>query len=460
MKTSSDIKYLETLIKIIKNHNIADSVLRKIGILNLNLQQVLSEGLRSNSSDYIHLTYLINEAGLSVNFVQDLNVYIESIIVRQFKSEAEIYSEFLEFTIEDREANLFFKKKVEKGLDSKKNHYPEVYLPQYKLFTNDASMYHSKSKKTDIKFYDSLLCNFIFEQLHSIICYYTESHLYNVNSEVLESEFKRLNAIIDIYKIDTIEIKSLLELIHFLRESSLEGYYSIRSLIFSKKLELRDLDIRTFFISMMNILVVNQHSWGIKDVNLLQNYLEFYTSYETVFLKYLNPQTIKNIATICIRSYKTEEFYKLFTEAVSKKFSVENKLALEFANIKIIFSLKKYGDCLEKLNNFQTNDIFQELEFRRIQVMCFYELKERVLVDNYLNTFKVFIHRNDTINKTYKDSNNHFIRLLNRLNTTIYLGKLEKIQQDFDKMERVAEKQWIQDKITELKTKLENERRS
>jgi SMC interacting uncharacterized protein involved in chromosome segregation len=86
--------------------------------------------------------------------------------------------------------------------------------------------------------------------------------------------------------------------------------------------------------------------------------------------------------------------------------------------------------------------------------MCFYELRERVLVDNYLNTFKVFIHRNDTINPTYKESNNNFVRLLNRINMSIDLKKTEAIAKDFTKMDHVAEKQWLKEKIDQLLMKL------
>lgn len=327
-----------------------------------------------------------------------------------------------------------------------------LYLDQYKTWDS----IHREQNNISSSFYSSiyLIEYYILNAIINLCVYLTNSQLKNKKNELVIDELEKLEQLIQLYQLKSTEVDIFIQSSRLILYNKKNDFEEIYSTIEKFDLNLIPRNISSIYLILINSLYHNLSLWGYEQSKLLDIYISMKNKLGKEFYNELKPQTIKNIATLSIRSQNKTVFYQLFNDKNTPELSLENQDALKLCEAKFVFYDQDYHACIEILNLYKTHDLFQELELRRLQVMCFYELRERVLVDNYLNTFKVFIHRNDTVNKIYKESNNNFIRILNRLNRTIDLKKLDGIQTDFLVMNQIAEKQWLKEKVKELYQKL------
>ena len=301
------------------------------------------------------------------------------------------------------------------------------------------------------------LKNYIYKAYNTIIFNYSRMQIKVIESQSEIEIAHQLFSLEKQFNIENKEIELLRTAIFLIDSGDKNKLTSIYNSLRNDTIHIDPKVLYNLFVCLINVAFKNQEKWKWNWSDILDLYKFQITGYESIFVDEAMPQDIKNICTLSIRTGHIDWFLELFNPKFISRFNIECRNSIKLCFIKIEFSNNEYHKCIESLNFFKTSSIFQELELRRLQVMCFYELGERVLVDNYLNTFKVFIHRNDTINTNYKESNNNFIRLLIRLNKSVDYKKTEVILNDYSKMDRISEKQWVNDKITQLLQKLNEE---
>lgn len=452
-------KNLDLLYNILIQIKDSDWELLKewIQLLDNPIKNFLSELAETNVESAQDVKKSVENHLLTAKDIDHINSLLNIFYIKIKSSRSETNLSFLSKLSYTNRGYTYFFDKLKEELKEENIMYPEFYIYQNKIESIEVAISDQFRIEMFSKMNLDLVQHFVHKEILRILYYLSVKQVTAADKNDFTHIVDNLNKVIEIYQIKSSEIDILLQTLKISLEMELTDFDELLVKLSKGKLLLEVNDINTIYSILVNTLYHNLKVWARTEEDLLSIYESKYQYYNSIFYDTITASQIKNIATLCIRVDKIDWFREVFKRENILNLSLDNEDALILCDAKFLFHQKKYKESIAILNLYKTHDIFQELELRRLQVMCFYELGERVLVDNYLNTFKVFIHRNDTINTVYKESNNNFIRLLIRLNKSIDYKKTEVILNDYSKMDRISEKQWVNDKITQLLQKLNEE---
>ncbi len=120
-----------------------------------------------------------------------------------------------------------------------------------------------------------------------------------------------------------------------------------------------------------------------------------------------------------------------------------------------LFARKEFEEALSLLPH-TLNNFVNHLLARRIEIMCYYEIRSEILLSK-LDAFKVYVWRasNKSLSPAMQDANKSFVNLLYQLITT-QPGDNSKLKRLLSKLENpkdIAEYSWLSAKITALMKK-------
>ena len=207
---------------------------------------------------------------------------------------------------------------------------------------------------------------------------------------------------------------------------------------------------RNFYTTLQNFCIQQINKNG--DVDFRKKLFELYKicldenlladSHGNIF-----PPNFKNIVRLALglQEYTwTASFIEKYAEKLpeERRTDVENDALAQLA-----FSRGDYQKVLQILQTTEPVDIFFKIDAKRLLIRTYYELEEIELALSSLNTFRVFIHRDNIIHETHKLSNRNFINILNALIQANSFAKLLKIKKELSETPQVAEKKWLTLKI-------------
>jgi len=167
-----------------------------------------------------------------------------------------------------------------------------------------------------------------------------------------------------------------------------------------------------------------------------------------------SPLIYKNMITVCLKLEKIKQA-KTYLEKYKNDLPEANRQAYyDYNKAFIFFTQKKYESALDLLLPLKLEDIFYMLGAKRLSAMIYYEMYEIDLLESYLNAFSVYIFNNKK--KLVTDRIKAHRNFINTLVKICYLQpkqwrkrkKLVQLVADFD---FVSERQWLQQKLEELK---------
>lgn len=203
---------------------------------------------------------------------------------------------------------------------------------------------------------------------------------------------------------------------------------------------------RNFYTALQNFCIqqINKND----DANFRKKLFELYqVCLEQDLLSDSNghifPPNFKNIVRLGLglQEYAWTAF---FIENYAAKLPEEKRADVENdALAQMAFSKGNYQKVLHILQETEPVDIFFKIDAKRLLLRTYYELGEIELTLSTLNTFRVFIHRDNIIHETHKLSNRNFINILNALIQANSFAKLLKIKKELLETLQVAEKKWL-----------------
>jgi hypothetical protein len=209
--------------------------------------------------------------------------------------------------------------------------------------------------------------------------------------------------------------------------------------------------LKSYFAHLRNIctILINTGHTELQTVqlylykdNLSRGYLYFEGK--------LHITTLANVTRIAIRSGEVDwaldcvesHKNKLFGDVDTHEYYLVNK-----ANC--LFEKKEYEQVLDHLPNSSPN-ISYHLIARRLELMCYYELKSELLFSK-MEAFKVYIWRvsEKILSDAVRDANKNFINLLIQLVSipTNDQSKRERLEKRILEKKRVAEIRWLLAKV-------------
>lgn len=453
MNYKAKVHHLYHLIAIIddKTKGILSTLKGILSEETLHCMNAILTDIRLNPKE---INAIISQHTHRETFIDQLIFLIESTVYKSRAYYADYLYKFSEHVMPNDPHFQYFHTYFHNNLTIEDIRYPELF--RYQNHINILTWQQTLKKDKSISPYSNpaLLEYYIYHQINVLNAYLSESNIYNMSAELIVMELDKLQQLVAQYHIQSQEIRLLLKSLELVLYNRFEDFVALQDYLDSKDLKLHHLEIYSIYLQLINSLVINLKMWNQSQRKILEVYEHFCAHYPDIFYKMLNARTITNIALLSARCEEIDWFYKIFHKKNIPQLDNSCIQALTIANLRFLHHRRDYNACMEAIIQLKSADIFQELELRRLHIMCFYELGERVLVDNYLNTFKIFIYRNEEINKMYKESNNNFMRMLNKLNKSIDVKKVDSTAEEIQAVNRIAEKQWLLDKASELKQKL------
>lgn len=163
----------------------------------------------------------------------------------------------------------------------------------------------------------------------------------------------------------------------------------------------------------------------------------------------------RNIIDIAIKTQNTE-WLKNVVITYQNRFPVEMQVYLtHFASARIAFAEQKWKETLHFLNKLEkSEDLFLEINIRILYVKAHYELYEWDIVNNLLETFKVYLHRQETLGEYFKNRYKNFIFSLHKvIRIEEYnAAKKNKINEEIREIpdNQLPEKEWLLEKMQRL----------
>lgn len=167
----------------------------------------------------------------------------------------------------------------------------------------------------------------------------------------------------------------------------------------------------------------------------------------------ITPWSFKNIVTIGLRLYEfdwIENFIYTYSQYLDDKYR-NNSITFNLAQL--YFYKKEYLQVIRQLSQVEYEDMTYNLNSKTLLMASYYELDEIEPLNSLLDSFRVYLSRN---NKIPAERRKHYlntigiVRKLARIRSG-EVAAVEKLEKEVEAMQGVVSKNWIMEKLSDLK---------
>ncbi len=204
-------------------------------------------------------------------------------------------------------------------------------------------------------------------------------------------------------------------------------------------------EIEDIYLSGINFCISKINS-GSRD--FMKHAFDLYRSglSHKVFMKdgYLSIYNYKNILRLGLtqKAYEwTESFLYEFKEWLPKE---EQENTFNYNLAYFYFQKKEYGKTMGLLRQVKFNDVYNNIDSRRMLLQIYYELEEWSALDSHLDSFQSYVVRQKNIGY-HKTANLNLIKITRLMMKNFPLSAKSKIQikKRINNASHLAEKNWV-----------------
>ncbi|MBK8703791.1 MAG: hypothetical protein IPN33_09275 [Saprospiraceae bacterium] len=235
-----------------------------------------------------------------------------------------------------------------------------------------------------------------------------------------------------------------------------ESYFrDLKQLLAGDEARFSDQALRAFYIYLFNYCIDTKINTG-QPAYFTELFELYQRSLQQGFIikdGILPTQDYKNIITVGlhVRAY---DWVEGFIRQYTGKLPPDDQLnATNFNLAKVFFSQKQYTKVIEQLREVEYPDIVYALGSKLMLLKTYYELNEYIALDSLIDSFRVYLQRNQTISRGVKYQYLNVLRFVKLLSNTMPRDKprLDKIRAQINACEALADKAWILEKLEELR---------
>lgn len=174
---------------------------------------------------------------------------------------------------------------------------------------------------------------------------------------------------------------------------------------------------------------------------------------ELIFEKdnFISPTHFRNIIALSLKLGEfgwAENFINQFGRYLESNLKESN---LNFSKARVEWYKKDYRKVIEYLAYTEYTEVFQALLSRTLLLLSYYELKETDSLESLLNSFKLYLDREKSLNKERKTQYYNLIKFTRTLLnlTKKDKEKLQALKEEIEKAEAVVNKAWLLEKVGE-----------
>lgn len=237
------------------------------------------------------------------------------------------------------------------------------------------------------------------------------------------------------------------------KQESLPHYLRLKSLIKSHIDEVPELEREEIVGSALNYCA-RQINVGNQDFlrELFRLYQDFLGKDLLMVNGILTPWKFRNVIVTGLRLAEYEwvdKFIEMYQQHLEPKYR-ENAVSFNKANL--FFYKKEYDQVIQMLQEVEYEDISYNLNAKTMLILTYYETEEQEALNSLLETFRIYLHRNNKIAQSRKELYLplvSFTKKLTRLkpNETKQINQLRK---QIEEHQAVVNKNWLLEKLDEL----------
>jgi hypothetical protein len=167
----------------------------------------------------------------------------------------------------------------------------------------------------------------------------------------------------------------------------------------------------------------------------------------------LSYQDYKNIITVGLH-IKELDWVEFFIQNYTERLPEEHRQNAHTYNLaKVYFHQEKYDEVIAQLREVEYESIVYTLGSKLLLLLTYFEMGEFLALDSLLDSFRIYLRRNREIARDVKEQYVNVIRFTRRL-SRVSPGDdraLQKIEQQIRACEALASRQWLQEKIAEMR---------
>ncbi len=153
----------------------------------------------------------------------------------------------------------------------------------------------------------------------------------------------------------------------------------------------------------------------------------------------------KNVITVSLRVGEfawAEQFIKAYAANLPSNIR-ENALSFNLANL--YSHQKRYDKVIELLRNVEYTDLTYALSAKLILVRTYYESGEWMALDSLIDSFRIFLRRNQVLSKSVKTEYSNFLSFVKKLAALPDRnnGHAAKIRTQIERCSSVISKKWL-----------------
>lgn len=166
----------------------------------------------------------------------------------------------------------------------------------------------------------------------------------------------------------------------------------------------------------------------------------------------------KNIVTIALRSQKIDWASSFIHDYYSMLPAPLQLLTYHYSLAQVCLAKQDYPLAQEHIweaQQQQNKDLYHKIGIYRLWIKLYYLTGETEQLENTLNSFRVFMHREKTVTETSLQANRNFTNVMFKMLELPFLPvkKTEQVEQQLLAFDYVAERDWLHERIKEVKSK-------
>jgi len=239
----------------------------------------------------------------------------------------------------------------------------------------------------------------------------------------------------------------------FLEPEQENNFYKLRALLVKNNALFQKEELRKMYLTAQNYCAYQ--------INLgnLKYYKELFEIYKTLIEKEIilskgeiAAGNYKNIITVGLMVDEpewVESFIEKYTDTLPK-INQDNDRNYNLA--KVYFHQKRYEQVIEQLREVEYKTLVYVLGGRLMLLKTYYELHEESALDSLIDSFRIYLRRNQLISRDVRQQYLNVLRFVKKLATTGRYNKasLIKTKQQINQCKALAAKQWLLEKVEEL----------
>lgn len=167
----------------------------------------------------------------------------------------------------------------------------------------------------------------------------------------------------------------------------------------------------------------------------------------------ISPQNYKNIISVGLHLKEfdwVEDFIQKYTTKLPKE-NQDNSLNYNLA--KVYFYKEDYVKVIELLREVEYRTLVYSLGGKLILLKTYYELKEFMVLDSLLDSFRIYLRRNRLISREVKQQYMNVLRFTKKL-ANLSPGddrNKQKVREQIQHCKALAAKRWLLEKVEEVR---------